>query len=84
MIANTETVSLSNSLRSDGGNGYQLKAKSDLDSLERERRETERRRQRTLDRTNRILHAKTRIIGIDKKSLDDQVKEKQEREKKRV
>lgn len=41
-----------------------FRAKPLVDPLERENREIERRRTRNLDRTKRILHAKTRIIGV--------------------
>ena len=67
-----------------------------MDPLEREQREIERRRARYVDRAKRVLHAKTRIIGvrlrallpaahvspvqIDKDALDAQTEEKRQRD----
>jgi len=58
-----------------------FRVKPALDYLERERIEIERRRQREADRIDRILHAKTRLYGVDTLALEQQVKEKQERER---
>jgi len=58
-----------------------FRVKPQLDPLERERLEIERRRQREADRIPRILHAKTRLYGVDTMALEQQVKEKQERER---
>jgi len=58
-----------------------FRVKPATDPLEHERVEIERRRQRYNDRTNRILHAKTRMFGVDTLALDQQVKEKQEKER---
>lgn len=58
-----------------------FRVKPVIDPLEHERSEIERRRGRYNDRTNRILHAKTRLYGIDTLALDQQVKEKQEKER---
>jgi len=55
---------------------YQVK--QTMDPLERQRIETEKRRLRNIERAKRILHPKTRIMGIDKNALADQVKVKQE------
>lgn len=58
-----------------------FRIKPAMDPLEHERQEVERRRSRYNDRTNRILHAKTRLYGVDTLALDQQVKEKQEKER---
>lgn len=47
-----------------------------VDPLERQRIEAERRAQRLEDRKPRVLHAKTRIMGIDVQALDQQAAEK--------
>jgi hypothetical protein len=49
-----------------------------MDPLEREARESDRRAKRFEERKPRILHAKTRLIGIDTQALDYQVAEKQD------
>lgn len=59
--------------------GFSVKAEQD--PLEREQREIERRRQRLEDRKHRILNAKNRIIGVDTQALEQQMKERQLREK---
>lgn len=51
------------------------------DPLERERREIAARRERVQQRTVRVLHPKTRLFGIDTLALNQQVQEKQERER---
>lgn len=56
---------------------YQVKPM--MDPLEREAQEVARRRQRLEDRKPRVLHQKTRLIGIDTQALDYQVNEKQDR-----
>ena len=48
-----------------------FRAKPLMDPLEREQREIERRRIRNMDRTKRILHAKTRIIGVSVASTSE-------------
>ena len=58
---------------------FQVKPK--LDPLAREAREIERRRERLNERTRRVLHPKTRLIGIDTQALQQQVTEKQDRER---
>lgn len=58
-----------------------FRVKPAMDPLERDRVAIERRRQREEARTTRILHAKTRLFGIDTLALEQQVKEKQERER---
>lgn len=55
------------------------KAKVMMDPLERQARETERLRQRKAVRRDRLLHEKTRIIGIDAQALEQQTLEKQRR-----
>lgn len=55
-------------------------AKANMDPLVRQSREVERRRERDADRTKRILHARTRLYGIDTQYLAQQVKEKQDRQ----
>lgn len=60
---------------------FQATAKVPIEPLEREKREAERRRARDQDRAERIHHAKTRILGIDKEALDQQVREKQEKDR---
>lgn len=47
-----------------------------VDPLEREAKEIDRRRARLEDRRQRILHAKTRLIGVDVDALDGQVRAK--------
>jgi hypothetical protein len=43
---------------------FSSSAKQAMDPLERESREIERRRARNEDRAARVLHAKTRIMGV--------------------
>lgn len=47
----------------------------------REKRELDARAARYKERTTRLLHAKTRLFGVDTAALDQQVQEKQERER---
>lgn len=58
-----------------------FRAKPQMDPLAREAREIERRRARLNERTRRVLHAKTRLIGVDTQALAQQVAEKQDRER---
>lgn len=51
-------------------------AKQAMDPLEREAREVERRRARMSDRAERVLHAKTRIMGVDTNAFSAQIEEK--------
>lgn len=55
--------------------------KPDVDPLEREKREIEKRRQRFEDRKARILHPKSRLMGVDTPALAEQVKERQEKDR---
>jgi len=58
-----------------------FRAKPQMDPLAREAREIELRRGRLNERTRRVLHAKTRLIGVDTQALAQQVAEKQDRER---
>jgi len=51
------------------------------DPLAREQREIQGRRARDEQRKPRYLHAKTRLFGVDTMALDQQVLEKQEKER---
>lgn len=55
-------------------------AKPNVDPLFRERREAARRASRDESRRMRVLHAKSRIIGVDEQALARQVREREERE----
>lgn len=63
------------------GGPFPSTARQMLDPLEKEQREIERRRQREAERVKRVLHAKTRTMGVDTDALATQVAEKQERER---
>lgn len=56
-------------------------AKPVVDPLERQRVENERRRERNIERAKRILHPKTRVMGVDTATLSRQVSERQESER---
>lgn len=59
----------------------QFRVRPQIDPLEREQREIAARRARCDERAKRVLHAKTRLLGIDTMALNQQVMEKQERER---
>jgi hypothetical protein len=56
-------------------------ARPSVDPLERQRIENENRRTRNIERAKRILHPKTRIMGVDTNALAQQVADRQEQER---
>jgi hypothetical protein len=59
----------------------QYRAKVMQDPLVRQAQQNELRRQRLEDRKVRVLHEKTRLLGIDIQALDQHARERQERER---